>query len=226
MQPINLSDYELINIVKNNPGEVDKIRQLFQHGILEITNELNRLEAIFAGFTQRAGVLLTLAGLLSFLPALSQPKETYFSNFLIWTFPFLLLAIIFFYFFGKRVTVVKTQFISIMKGADEELVVLKAEILSLRDIWQRQYNIYNRIKTLYNFSSTFVYIYLISLSTNYYLFYFLKEGITIWVNIILFMAVLILGSSIVLRLKNKSFTKSFGPSIEELRIKRSTVPIN
>lgn len=170
---LSLADEEFEKIIANDPQEALKVRSILSQGINGIQAELDRIQLILSDITQRTSLLLTLAGLFSFLPQVFNFDTEYLKHFLVWTFPFLVFAIIFFYFASIRTNTVITQFPTAAEGTREELITLRIKAIGIQDMWNIFYISYNKTLKYYRYCSSAVYVYLISLVINLYIFTFL-----------------------------------------------------
>ena len=87
-----LTDQELLQIGQNDPVTAGKIKSVFEQGIEQIRYQLEYIRETLSDFTQRTALLMTIAGLLAFLPPFVGFGTDYLLHFLIWTFPFLILS--------------------------------------------------------------------------------------------------------------------------------------
>ena len=207
-----LTEQELLSIGKNDPATAEKVKSIFVQGIEQITYELERINEVLTDFTQRTALLMTIAGLLAFLPPIAGLGSEYLQHFLIWTFPLLLLSLVCFYFSSFRITGLATQIPTAASGTPEELLILKARSVALETIWTRSLALYNNVLEWYRFTSAFVYMYITSLVVNLYLFVFFGRPEPC-VSALLLFSLLVLGIWMVLRGQVKSEKGlNFGPA--------------
>ena len=137
-----------------------------------LSGELSKLDRIFSDFTSRTGVLMTIAGLLSFLPPLGIPNEDYLPNFLAWTFPFLLAALAAYYISSTRKQAVIKQIVFAPAGTAEELMRLRDRAQYLELSWRGSVEWYDKIIPWHRRTHALIYSYIVSVSANFYLFVF------------------------------------------------------
>lgn len=131
------TDEELRNIAINKPQDSEVIRRILLDGIREIRYEIERLERFTESFAVRGGALMTVAGLISLLPyTITENGLVFLKHYLIWTFPFLFIAILAFIKSSRRAYSYRIQFTSVAPGAPEEIVMLRAEAMATQEIWK------------------------------------------------------------------------------------------
>jgi hypothetical protein len=69
------SDEELKEIWNRNNKQAQDIRSIYITTYEGLEYEISRIGLIFSDFTQKASVLMTLSGLLAFLPSVINPKK-------------------------------------------------------------------------------------------------------------------------------------------------------
>ncbi len=171
----NFSDTELLQIGKTNQELSRQIRSVFKQGIEGMYYDMGQVQRILAEFTARGATLMTVASLFAILPVTMGYEKVYLAYFLMWTFPFLLVSIIFFYLSSKRANITRSGSLLIPEGLPEELVLLRAHFVGLEEICRQQYSLYQESLIYYRYSSTAVYSYVISFVLNYYFFVFFGE---------------------------------------------------
>ncbi|MCX6786229.1 MAG: hypothetical protein NTU85_00140 [Candidatus Kaiserbacteria bacterium] len=206
-----LTDQEILHIGRNDPVNAGNIRSVFVQGIEQMRYQLDRIEKELSDFTQRTALLMTIAGLLAFLPSVIGLGPDYLSHFLVWTFPFLLLSLACFYFSSPRISALATQIPTAASGTPEELIILKAQSNALEDIWKRSLSLYNHVLEWYRFTSASIYMYITSFAANLYMFVFIGEP-NVCSSVLLLFSLFVLGIWMVLRYQVKSERNiSYGP---------------
>lgn len=208
----HLTDQELLYIGKTDPATAEKIKSVFVQGIEQIKYQLEYIHEMLSDFTQRTALLMTIAGLLAFLPSTAGFGADYLKHFLIWTFPFLISSLICFYFSSPRINALVKQFPTASEGSPEELLVLKSQSTALGHIWARSIKLYDSVLEWYRFTSAFIYLYIASLVVNLYLFVFIGKP-DLCVSLLLLFSLLVLGVWMVVRHQAKSQKGvDFGPT--------------
>lgn len=207
-----LTDQELLQIGQTDSVRAGNIKSVFEQGIEDMKYQLEYINEVLSDFTQRTALLMTIAGLLAFLPPIVGLGSDYIHNFLIWTFPFLILSLVCFYFASPRINALAKQIPTAASGTPEELLILKAKSTALEYIWIRNIKLYDAVLEWYRFTSAFVYLYIASLVVNLYLFVFIGKP-DICSSVLLFFSLLVLGIWMVLRYQVKSEKGlNFGPT--------------
>ncbi len=173
----SLTEEELKDIAvnKDKAHDAEIIRRILSDGIKEMRYEVERLERFIENFTIRGGALMTIAGLISLLPyTVIVNGEVFLRHFLIWTFPFLAFAIWAFIKSSKRKHTYRVQFASVAPGAPEELIALRLEALSVRDMWEETYKSHKQSLKWHRLNSISTLLFLFSYIFNFYLFIFYK----------------------------------------------------
>lgn len=155
-------------------------------------DQLDSLERVFTDLTQRNGILLTLAGLLSFLPAPTLRELDYIRDFLLSIFPLLLLGIFFFFLSSKRIFGVRTENHSIFISMNES-ELLADELRLLEIIWERKFALFKKTVIYHRLCAISIYLYFIAFITNYYLYIFYFQTIDISLRIITTITLIVLG---------------------------------
>jgi hypothetical protein len=209
---------ELDHIWITNKQLAQNIRDVYVGMITDVEGEHGRLNTTLSDFTQRSSALMTVSGLLAFLPSLIDIHAAYLQYFLIWTFPFLIIAIICFYPSSIRISAFSTQMPTASAGSALELIFLKARVVALQDIWRMNLKHYNKVLEWYRITTAFIYIYIFSFTINFYLFTFLGEP-NLCISIIILLSVLVLGSCILFKGKMQSRKGvNYGPTQHEIGI--------
>jgi hypothetical protein len=204
----SLTDEELKQIARDNPVNAKLARELFHKDIVQIKEQRELINQALDGFTQRLGVQMTVAGLMSFLLPLIDFDVRHF---LIWIFPFLILALISFYFSSPRANALATQIPIAIEGSIEELLILKATHSAQETIWKMNKALYDEVLEWYRLTSACTYMYMVSFVVNFYLLVFFgKYGLQQAFPI--FVASVSIGVFIFFRHKIKSQKNlNFGP---------------
>ncbi len=210
----NFTEDELKKIAKTNPELTQSIKALFIEGIAQIKEQRDLINKAHESFTQRIGVLMSVAGLMSLLLTL---VEFDVKHFLIWTFPFLVLAFISFYFSSPRVNALATTIPVATVGSVPELLILNAHRSAQETIWKQEKLLYDGTVESYRLTSMFIYMYMTSFIVSFYVFVFLgKNGLQQALPI--FIAAVAIGTYTYFRYKLKSQKNlNFGP--KELGLK-------
>lgn len=153
---------------KENMENLDKQKTDF------FNEELHKIRNTLSERNESIGSLLALSGLLSFLPALNLSGD-YFSNFLIWTFPFIIVAIFVFYRASWRVTSVIKGLGFATEGTDVALEILKNRVSYLDLVWRKSLDNHDVVMKLYSWTQSLIYAYIVSAIVNLYLFVFYGE---------------------------------------------------
>lgn len=145
---------------------------IYKQKIAFYTLELEKIGKILSDQTAGTGTLLTIVGLLSFLPQLLITNDEYISSFLLWTFWILIMAIGAYWPASLRVS-------SIVKGhpfaATDSL--LETEILKNRTdyldiVWKISVENHDTVLFWNSACKSLLYAYLFSLTSNFYAFVF------------------------------------------------------
>jgi hypothetical protein len=147
-------------------------KDLYTQKIDFFNEELEKIHTILSDFTNRIGVLLTVAGLLSFLPQLVVTNHEYLTHFLSWTFWILLLSIVIYYPASLRVSSIIKGRSFASSGSDLELKILENRVEHLKLVWERSVEIHDRVVSYNRWSTGLIYAYMVSLTLNFYIFVF------------------------------------------------------
>lgn len=132
----------------------------------------SRIEKYLSDFTNREGVLLTIAGLLSVLPIIGGKESLLY--FLTWIYPFLILGITTYIFSAKR--------INIVSKINESRQFIQANKALKRN--------YLRVTRLHNLTDLLLVSFFVSFLFNYYLISFNdlpKVGTSVLITILSFL---------------------------------------
>lgn len=157
---------------------------------------------------------MTLAGLVSFLPALTNFGDSYVRNFLMWTFPFLIAALISYKFSSVRPNAIATQMPVFHSGTIGELLILRSKCSAARTIWTIYFNAFNKALGWFRYTTLFTYTYIFSFSINFYLFTFFNAP-TSRESVGIFIISVMSGLSLIFLDKIKTKRNlNFGPNIK------------
>lgn len=210
----DFTDEELRLMVGNFDKKVPLIKSIFLQSIEETKYQISLINRAFDSFSQRNATTMTIAGLVSFLPSIVGLEIDYLKNFLIWTFPFLAIALISYYFSSVRPSALATQIPFFPPDSAEELLVLKAHAIANETIWKKYKEVYDSVIEYYRITSAYTYMYLISFTINFYVFVF-EGGLSFCKSIFILTITFLVGAWIVLRHKLKSIKNiNFGPNIK------------
>ncbi|MFA6405436.1 MAG: hypothetical protein WCW46_01655 [Candidatus Paceibacterota bacterium] len=151
---------------------IDTEKELLEKKAEFLSNELEKIGEILSNLTAGTGILLTIAGILSFLPQFMINNGEYLANFLFWTFWLLPLSIITYYPSSLRISsIIKGQpFAS--TGSSMELEILKNRAQYLELIWKRSVENHDSVIFWNRLTKSFIYTYIVSLVLNFYVFVF------------------------------------------------------
>lgn len=145
---------------------------IYKQKIEFFTEELGKIGITLSNQTAGTGILLTIAGLLSFLPQLLITNNQYLPSFLSWTFWLLVAAIASYYPASLRVSsIVKGHpFASAGSSLETEILKNRTEYLDL--VWRKSVENHDSVLLWNAISKSFLYAYFFSLVTNLYVFIF------------------------------------------------------
>lgn len=132
--------------------------------------ELEKIGIILSNQTAGTNVLLTIAGLLSFLPQLLVSNAEYLSYFLIWTFWLLVIAIVSYYPASLRVSSIVKGHPFASTGSPEEAKILNNRTEYLDIVWRKSVENHDSVLLWNSISKSCLYGYFFSLVTNLYVF--------------------------------------------------------
>ena len=145
-------------------------KDIYTQQINFYTLELEKIGKILSDQTAGTSALLTIVGLLSFLPQILITNNEYISSFLVWTFWMLILAIATYWPASLRVS-------SIVKGHPFATTdsLMEIEILKNRNnyldlVWKKSVENHDRVLFWNSISKSLLYGYLFSLVSNFYVF--------------------------------------------------------
>lgn len=162
----------------------DVEKELLEKKTEFFSNEMEKIGKILSNLTAGTGVLLTIAGLLSFLPQLMIISREYLISFLSWTFWLLPLSIITYYPASLRVSsIIKGQLFA-STGSSLDLETLKNKVEYLELIWKKSVENHDSVIFWNRLTKSFIYAYIISLVLNFYTFVFYGQP-RLWISIIL-----------------------------------------
>lgn len=132
--------------------------------------ELEKIGKILSNLTDGTGVLLTIAGLLSFLPQFVVTNPSYLPYFLSWTLWLLLIAIIVYYPASLRVSSVVKGHTFAISGSDLSTVIIKNRVEYLEIVWRKSVENHDSVMFWNSMAKSFIYAYIFSLVSNLYVF--------------------------------------------------------
>ncbi len=147
-------------------------KDIYQQKVDFFTYELGKIQSFLSDSTSRVGVLLTSAGLLSFLPQLGIDNVSYLNNFLVWTLPFLIGSLASYFPASLRVQSVVKGHPFALHGSSLELEILKNRVEYFELVWRKTIERYDSTLAWNSRANSLVYAYMVSLVTNFYYFAF------------------------------------------------------
>lgn len=145
---------------------------IYKQKIAFFTEELEKIGIILSNQTAGTGILLTIAGLLSFLPQLLIINNQYLPSFLFWTFWLLVVAIVAYYPASLRVSSVVKGHPFASTGSPLETEILKNRTEYLDLVWRKSVENHDSVLLWNSISKSLLYAYFFSLVTNLYVFVF------------------------------------------------------
>lgn len=145
---------------------------IYKQKIVFFTEELEKIGIILSTQTSGTGMLLTIAGLLSFLPQLLTTNTEYLPSFLIWTFWLLVVAIATYYPASLRVSSVVKGHPFAPTGSQLETEILKNRTEYLDLVWRKSVENHDSVLLWNSISKSLLYAYFFSLVANLYVFIF------------------------------------------------------
>lgn len=136
------------------------------------TKELEKIGIILSNQTAGTGILLTIAGLLSFFPQILITNDKYLPSFLLWTFWLLIVAIATYYPASLRVSSIVKGHPFVTTGSPQETENLKNKTEYLDLVWRKTVENHDSVLLWNSISKSFLYAYFFSLVTNLYVFVF------------------------------------------------------
>lgn len=138
--------------------------------------ELKKIERILSDITSGTGVLLTIAGLLSFLPQLIVTDDVidiYTQHFFFWTLWLILIPIISYWRASLRVTSVIKEITFPLDGSqDSQDAYHETKRLVLKKVWCMCLENHDIVMRWNSVTKNFIYVYMFSLISNLYVFVF------------------------------------------------------
>ena len=150
-------------------------KEIYQQKINFFTYELEKIQGFLSDSTGRIGVLLTSAGLLSFLPQLGIDNDSYLNNFLVWTLPFFIGSLAAYFPASLRVQSIVKGHPFASSGSSMELEILKNRVGYFELVWRKTIERYDDTLAWNSRANSLVYAYMVSLITNFYVFAFYGE---------------------------------------------------
>ena len=179
-------------------------RDIYNQKIKFFNNELEKIRNILSSFTNGTGILLTIAGLLSFLPPLINTNHgEYLLNFLLWTFPFLLISIASYYPSSLRVSSIVKGHPFSPTGSEEDLEILKNQVQYLELVWRKSVENHDSVLFWNNITKSFIFAYIFSLISNFYCFVLYGKS-NLWTSLILLTTSLLVATLLFLYPRMKS----------------------
>jgi hypothetical protein len=145
-------------------------KDIYRQKIYFFNEELEKIGRILSNLMDGTGVLLTMAGLLSFLPQLISLDENYLEHFLSWTFWLLLIAIVTYYPASLRVSSIVKGHPFASVGSEMETEILKNRVEYLNLVWIMSVENHDSVMFWNSLTKSFIYGYVFSLTTNLYVF--------------------------------------------------------
>lgn len=147
-------------------------KDIYKQQIDFYTFELERIARILSDQNAGTSTLLTIVGLLSFLPQLLISNVQYISSFLFWTFWILILAIATYWPASLRVSSIVKGHPFASTGSPLETEILKNRNDYLDLVWRKTVENHDSVLFWNNVSKSLLYAYLFSLVSNFYVFVF------------------------------------------------------
>lgn len=143
---------------------------IYKQKIEFFNEELEKIGKILSNLTDGTGVLLTIAGLLSFLPQFLVTNPLYLAHFLRWTFWLLIIAIIAYYPASLRVSSIVKGHPFATTGSDLATEILKNRVGYLEIVWKKSVENHDSVMFWNSITKSFIYAYVFSLVSNLYVF--------------------------------------------------------
>jgi hypothetical protein len=150
----------------------DIYKDIYKQQIYFYTFELERISKILSDQNAGTSTLLTIVGLLSFLPQLLISNTEYISSFLLWTFWILILSIASYWPASLRVSSIIKGHPFATTGSELEIEILKNRNNYLDLLWRRSVENHDVVIVWNSISKSLLYGYLFSLVSNFYIFIF------------------------------------------------------
>lgn len=145
---------------------------IYKQQIAFYTLELEKMGKILSDQTAGTGTLLTIVGLLSFLPQLLVTNNDYISYFLLSTFWILIIAIVTYWPASLRVSSIVKGHAFASTGSPFEAEILKSRNDYLNIVWKKSVENHDTVLFWNSVSKSLLYAYLFSLVSNFYIFVF------------------------------------------------------
>lgn len=145
---------------------------IYNQQIVFFNQELEKIGKILSDQTAGTGTLLTIVGLLSFLPQLLITNDEYISFFLLWTFWLLVLAIATYWPASLRVSSIVKGHPFATTGSSLQTEILKNTNDYLDLVWRKSVENHDAALFWNSISKSLLYAYLFSLVSNFYVFVF------------------------------------------------------
>lgn len=143
---------------------------IYQQKIVFFNEELEKIGKILSNLTDGTGVILTMAGLLSFLPQLVIMNDFYLPHFLLWTFWLLVIAVITYYPASLRVSSIVKGCPFAATGSNLQTEILKNRTEYLEIVWRKSVENHDSVMFWNSITKSFIYAYVFSLVSNLYIF--------------------------------------------------------
>lgn len=165
-----ISTEDLLAIAKKDP---EMVAGVLRNTISTLENQLERIDSSNSDITQRSALLLTVSGLLTFLPTLGNFGIEYLQCFLYTSFPFLILSLYFFYRSSVRAHALLSAIPIAPAGTSMEIVLLRDQGNALEQVWTAMKNNYDT-EVLPNFrllsASVYAYVFGFAIDLIYFSF--------------------------------------------------------
>ncbi len=145
---------------------------IYNQQITFYTLELEKIGKILSDQTSGTDTLLTIVGLLSFLPQLLITNSEYIQSFLTWTFWILVVAIVTYWPASLRVSSIVKGHPFATTGSKLETEILKNVNDYLDIVWRKSVENHDSVLFWNSISKSLLYSYLFSLASNFYVFIF------------------------------------------------------
>lgn len=197
---LDLSDEDILSSSEENATAT---RNILAQVIERYQSELNNHSRVLSDVTQRTALLMTIAGLLAFLPSIADFGELYLRHFLIWTFPFLITALCLYVPSSVRMSAIIKGMPIYLDSSRQNIITMRNLGTALETFWKKSVDIYNQSLQYFSYTSTSIYLYLISFTINLYLFTFVGQP-PIIISLLLLSALLLLGAAKILKFRENS----------------------
>ncbi|MCA9323703.1 hypothetical protein KC992_01230 [Candidatus Saccharibacteria bacterium] len=161
----------------------------------EISVETERLEKFTDRLLSKLSALMTLAGLISFLPFTvyeNSANNAFLKYYLVWSFPLLVASVACWIVTFKKSAATTMNSLSVVESSDPEVTLqyLNSRLVMRDQLHKSTHNIYQRTRFYFGLSLSFVLAYLTMfiLSFYFFIFYHLPE---FYESLLLFVSVLL-----------------------------------